>query len=108
VASPYLDALTCQPEPRPCALICPRLANLKIQASSRSPILRDRTNPTESEVGPGILNDSGPHPQEEAAHVPAIERPANPIAGQYIFIFDETKVTPAEVWSANLEIELQE
>ncbi|MFP2904207.1 S8 family serine peptidase [Pyxidicoccus sp. 3LFB2] len=28
--------------------------------------------------------------------VPAIERPANPIAGQYIFIFDETKVTPAE------------
>ena len=23
--------------------------------------------------------------------VPAIERPANPIAGQYIFIFDETR-----------------
>jgi subtilisin family serine protease len=36
--------------------------------------------------------------------VPAIERPANPIAGQYIFIFDETKVTPAEAPAAAQEL----
>ena len=29
--------------------------------------------------------------------VPAIERPSNPIEGQYIFTFDETEVTPEEV-----------
>lgn len=36
--------------------------------------------------------------------VPEIARPENPIEGQYIFIFDETKVTPAEAPAAAQEL----
>ncbi|QSQ24650.1 S8 family serine peptidase [Pyxidicoccus parkwayensis] len=37
-------------------------------------------------------------------NVPSIERPANPIKGQYIFTFDETLVTPEEAQAAAEEL----